>query len=74
MGQPDFGDAFANWLKTVHLYPKAFDFKYESITSILSINVPSLFAQTNDRERKICNEFVKKNCKFGFTIDVLADC
>jgi hypothetical protein len=69
MNQPDFSDSFIGWLKTVHLYPKAFDFKYESITSILSINVPSLFASTNDKERKICNEFAKKNCKFGFTID-----
>jgi hypothetical protein len=69
MNQPDFSDSFIGWLKTVHTYPKAFDFKYESITSILSIHVPSLFAQTNDKERKICSEFAKKNCKFGFTID-----
>lgn len=69
MNQPDFSDSFIGWLKTVHTYPRAFDFKYESIVSILDINVPALFGYISERERRICTDYAKKYCKFGFTIE-----
>ena len=69
MNQPDFSDSFIGWLQTVNKYPRAFDFKYESIVSILDINIPSLFAQQVEKERKICMDYAKNNCKFGFTIE-----
>ena len=85
MKQPDFPDTFAQWLKTVRWYPRAFDFKYESIVSILDINVASLFTRSADRERLICSEFLRtrngdnnttnttttnaNTCHFGFTLD-----
>jgi hypothetical protein len=69
LNQPDFSDTFGEWLKTVRDYPKAFDFKYESIVSVLDINVQTLFSYTGERERRVCTEYAKKsNCKFGFTI------
>ena len=69
LNQPDFGETFINWLNSVHKYPRAFDFKYESIVSILDLNVRTLFASTADKEQKICSDFMKTNCKFGFTVE-----
>ncbi|RNA27933.1 hypothetical protein BpHYR1_013493 [Brachionus plicatilis] len=69
LNQPDFSDTFIGWLKTVHKYPRAFDFKYEPIVSVLNINVPMLFGHMGDKERKICADYAKKHCKFGFTIE-----
>lgn len=69
LNQPDFSDTFIGWLKTVHKYPRAFDFKYEPIVSVLDINVPILFAHMADKERKICADYAKKHCKFGFSIE-----
>ena len=69
INQPDFSDSFIGWLQTVNKYPRAFDFKYESIVSILDINVATLFSYSASKERKICNDFTKKNCKFGFTLE-----
>ncbi|CAF0723375.1 unnamed protein product [Brachionus calyciflorus] len=69
LNQPDFSDTFISWLKTVHKYPRAFDFKYESIVSILDINVQMLFGHISDKERRICTDYAKKHCKFGFTME-----
>ena len=70
MNQPDFSESFAEWLKTVRDFPKAFDLKYESIVSILDINTHSLFGYTGEKEKRVCTEYAKgKNCKFGFTIE-----
>lgn len=69
MNQPDFSDSFIGWLQSVHRYPRAFDFKYESIVSILDINVPSLFGYIGEKERRICTDYAKKYCKFGFSIE-----
>lgn len=69
MDQPDFADSFIGWLQTVKKYPRAFDFKYESLVSILDINVASLFGYSANKERRVCNEFTRSKCKFGFTLD-----
>jgi hypothetical protein len=34
MNQPDFSETFSKWHESVIFYPKAFDFRYESLTSI----------------------------------------
>jgi hypothetical protein len=73
MNQPDFSDTFISWLQTVHKYPRAFDFKYESIVSLLDIDVKTLFAFTGEKEKRICTDFSKKICKFGFTVDEFAE-
>lgn len=54
LNQPDFGDSFISWLRTVPSYPRAFDLKYESLASILDINVPSLFGEIQHREAVVC--------------------
>lgn len=54
LNQPDFGDSFIAWLRTVPNYPRAFDLKFESLTSVLDINVASLFGQLQHRESLIC--------------------
>jgi hypothetical protein len=69
MNQPDFSESFVGWLQTVHKYPRAFDFKFESIVSILDINVKNLFSYITEKEIKICNDIAKEFCHFGFTID-----
>ena len=69
LGQPDFADSFVGWLESVHKYPRAFDFKYEPLVSILSINVKSLFAQAAPKEQQICFDSMGKTCYFGFTLD-----
>ena len=69
MDQPDFSDSFIGWLQTVNKYPRAFDFKYESLVSILDINMALLFAYSANIERKVCNQFTQSKCKFGFTLD-----
>ncbi len=70
LNQPDFSESFSEWLRTVRDFPKAFDFKYESIVSVLDINVRTLFSYTSERERRVCTDFANKsNCKFGFTIE-----
>ena len=69
LNQPDFSETFIGWLKSVHKYPRGFDFKYESIVSILNINPRVLFASTAEKERQMCMEVSKTNCKFGFTLD-----
>lgn len=69
LNQPDFGDTFIGWMQTVNSYPRAFDFKYESITSILDISIKSLFAYTSDKYGNLCNETQSNNCPFGTTIE-----
>ena len=69
LNQPDFSETFIGWLKSVHKYPRGFDFKYESIVSILNFNPKILFANQAEKERQICAENTKSICKFGFTLD-----
>ena len=69
LGQPDFAESFIGWLESVHKYPRAFDLKYESIVSILDINVRTLFAQYALQEEEICADNMKKHCHFGFTLE-----
>ena len=68
LNQPDFSDTFIGWLQTVHYYPKAFDFKYESISSILDIDVKTLFLYTGSTNGKLCKETISNKCEFGSTI------
>jgi hypothetical protein len=68
MNQPDFSESFTEWLKTVHDYPKGFDFRFESIASILDLNVQSLFGFSVEKEKQICNEY-KHMCKFSLTYE-----
>lgn len=69
LNQPDFSETFIGWLKSVYKYPRGFDFKYESIVSILNINPRVLFATTAEKERQICSDTSQTNCKFGFSLD-----
>ena len=72
MDQPDFSDSFIGWLQTVHKFPRAFDFKYESLVSILDdlgSGGSMLFAKSSHLERKICSRFTRTKCKFGFSLD-----
>jgi hypothetical protein len=76
LNQPDFSDTFTGWLQTVHKYPKAYDFQFESITSTLEINLKSLFAYAVDQtssntsgHRLLCNVTDANKCQYGTTID-----
>lgn len=73
LGQPDFSESFIGWLDSVHKFPRAFDFKYESIVSILDIDVKSLFAQVELEEHKVCDGMMKKSCYFGFGLEEFVD-
>ncbi len=73
LGQPDFSDSFTGWLDSVYKYPRAFDFKYESIVSILDIDARTLFAQVALQEERICSETLHKSCYFGFTLEDFVD-
>jgi len=73
LGQPDFSDSFIGWLDSVYKYPRAFDFKYESIVSILDIDVRTLFAQLAVQEENVCSETLHRFCYFGFTLEDFVD-
>jgi hypothetical protein len=57
----------------VSIFPKAFDFKYESIASILDINVKTLFTYTGGIDGKLCVETSTNKCEFGTTIAQFED-
>lgn len=67
LNQPDFGDSFISWLRTVPIYPRAFDLKFESLASILDINIPSLFGDLHHRESIICGA----DCQLELTVSEL---
>ena len=69
MNQPDFSDTFIEWLRTVSTYPKAYDFQYESVVSILNIDVKTLFTYTGGIDGKLCVEIDSNKCEFGTTLD-----
>lgn len=70
MNQPDFSDTFVEWLRTVRDFPKAFDLKYESIASVLDLNVPILFGMTAETEKRVlCTPETVNKCEFGFTFE-----
>ena len=67
MNQPDFSETFSKWLESVIFYPKAFGFRYESLTSILDINVKTLFTYALGPDGLICKRTAKVTCEFGTT-------
>lgn len=67
MYQPDFGETFARWLDSVNIYPKAYDFRYESLTSILDINVKTLFTFSVGSDGLLCKKTDEVPCEFGTT-------
>ena len=67
MNKPDFPDTFSKWLESVIIYPKAFDFRYESITSILDINVKTLFTYALGPDGLLCKRTPDVTCEFGTT-------
>lgn len=74
MNQPDFGETFSSWLSTVHTFPRAFDFKFESIASVLDIDVKQLFSlSSTDIDEKLCRETNFIKCEFGSTVSEFED-
>lgn len=64
LNQPDFSDSFVSWLRTVPKYPRAFDLKFESIASILDLNIPALFGDLVSKEAVVCPK-----CKLQISVD-----
>lgn len=68
LNQPDFSDSFISWLRTVPIYPRAFDLKFESLASIFDFNVASLFGEMRSKDAIICPK-----CKLALSLQEFED-
>ena len=60
---PTFKDAFQSWLSSVPNYPKPFEFRMDTITDLLNMNMMDMFENQDLNTTKGC-----ANAKYGIKV------